>query len=74
MSGESYKAWVDAMPIDDVRERIERFERKLSDLRVLERLYEERNGDRGADPESAPEHGGGEGVGWSTGESAGEHG
>ena len=68
MSGESYKAWVDAMPIDDVRERIERFERKLSDLRVLERLYDERNGDRDSEP--ASEHGGG----WSAGEGSPEHG
>jgi hypothetical protein len=42
MTHESYKAWLDAMPIEDVRRRIERLERKLSDLQVLERLYEER--------------------------------
>jgi hypothetical protein len=42
MTHESYKAWLDAMPIDDVRRRIERIERKLADLHVLERLYEER--------------------------------
>lgn len=44
MTNESYKAWLDAMPIDDVRRRIERLERKLSDLHVLERLYAERHG------------------------------
>jgi DNA polymerase-3 subunit gamma/tau len=30
------------MPIDDVRRRIERLEHKLSDMRVLERLYAEK--------------------------------
>jgi hypothetical protein len=58
MNNDSYKAWIDAMPIDDVRRRIERLERKLSDLHVLERLYEERHGSgepaHEADP--APEH------------------
>ena len=44
MTHESYKAWLDAMPIDHVRRRIERLERKLSDLQVLERLYAERHG------------------------------
>lgn len=44
MTNETYKAWLDGMPIDDVRRRIERLEQKLSDLHVLERLYEERQG------------------------------
>jgi hypothetical protein len=42
MTHESYKAWLDEMPIDDVRRRIERLEKKLWDLHVLERLYDER--------------------------------
>jgi hypothetical protein len=44
MTHESYKAWLDEMPIDDVRRRIERLEKKLWDLHVLERLYGERQG------------------------------
>ena len=48
MTHESYKAWLDEMPIDDVRRRIERLERKLADLQVLERLYDERYGADGA--------------------------
>jgi hypothetical protein len=44
MTHESYKAWLDEMPIDDVRRRIERLEKKLWDLHVLERLYAERPG------------------------------
>jgi hypothetical protein len=44
MTNETYKAWLDGMPIDDVRRRIERLEQKLSDLHVLERLYTERQG------------------------------
>jgi hypothetical protein len=55
MRSESYKAWIDAMPIDDVRQKIERLERKLADLHVLERLYEDRNGGS----ETAPEADGG---------------
>lgn len=39
MGSAAYKAWLDAMPIDDVRSKIHRLEQKLSDLRVLERLY-----------------------------------
>jgi hypothetical protein len=39
MTNEAYKAWLDAMPIEDVRSRIERLELKLSDLRVFERMY-----------------------------------
>jgi hypothetical protein len=39
MTNEAYKAWLDAMPIDDVRRKIERLEQKLSDLRVFERVY-----------------------------------
>jgi len=42
MTNEAYKAWIDAMPIDDVRRRIERLEQKLADLHVLERLYTDR--------------------------------
>jgi len=42
MKHESYKAWLDAMPVDDVRDSIERLEHKLSDLRVVERLHAER--------------------------------
>lgn len=55
MRSESYKAWIDAMPIDDVRQKIERLERKLADLHVLERLYEDRHGGS----ETAPEADGG---------------
>jgi hypothetical protein len=52
MRSESYKAWIDAMPIDDVRQKIERLERKLADLHVLERLYEDRNGSSETAPEA----------------------
>ena len=52
MTHESYKAWLDEMPIDDVRRRIERLERKLEDLHMLERLYDERHGGE-ADAEAA---------------------
>jgi len=52
MNNEALKAWLDAMPIDDVRRRIERLETKLADLRVLERLYEDRHGPA---PEPPPE-------------------
>ena len=41
-TNEAFKAWIDAMPIDDVHRKTERLERKLSDLRILERLYAER--------------------------------
>jgi len=44
MNHEALKAWLDAMPIDEVRRKIERLEAKLADLRVLQRLYEERHG------------------------------
>ena len=54
MNHDSYKAWIDAMPIDDVRRRIERLERKLSDLHVLERVYAERHGDGAGEPGSEP--------------------
>ena len=43
MSNEALKAWLDAMPIEEVRRKIERLESKLADLRVLERLYTERH-------------------------------
>jgi hypothetical protein len=42
MTNEAYKAWLDAMPIDDVHQSIERLEHKLSNLRIVERLYAER--------------------------------
>ena len=45
MTNDAYKAWLDAMPIDDVQHRIERLDQKLSDLRCLERLYAGRAGD-----------------------------
>jgi hypothetical protein len=76
MNSDSYKAWIDAMPVDDVRRRIERLERKLSDLHVLERLHADRQGAQGEEPpagdeEGAPsEHGEGETEGWSGGEQA----
>jgi len=54
MKHESYKAWLDAMPIDDVRDSIERLEHKLSDLRVVERLHAERqHGEAASEPEDA---------------------
>lgn len=43
MSSETYKAWLDSMPIGDVRSRIERLQHKLADLQVLERLYSDRH-------------------------------
>lgn len=43
MNNEAFKAWLDAMPIDDVRRKIERLEAKLADLRVLDRIYRERH-------------------------------
>jgi len=39
MTNEALKAWLEAMPIDEVQHKIERLEAKLADLRVLERLY-----------------------------------
>ncbi|HXR14176.1 MAG TPA: hypothetical protein VN740_05895 [Solirubrobacteraceae bacterium] len=80
MNQDSYKAWIDAMPIDDVRRRIERLERKLSDLHVLERLYEDRHGDGAGESEPSQAHGHeaetppAEGEGWSREEPAAEHG
>ena len=50
MNNEALKNWLDAMPIDDVRRKIERLEAKLADLRVLERLY----GERHPQPRRAP--------------------
>jgi hypothetical protein len=44
MSNDALKAWLDSMPIDEVRHKVERLEAKLADLRMLERLYEERHG------------------------------
>jgi hypothetical protein len=76
MTHESYKAWLDEMPIDDVRKRIERLEKKLWDLHVLERLYDERHGsgeeptaDEGDLGEAAPV----EGEPASEGHEHGEH-
>jgi hypothetical protein len=54
MAAESYEAWLDAMPIDDVRGRIERLEQELSDLRMLERLHQ---GRQSPPPEGPPEYG-----------------
>jgi hypothetical protein len=51
MTNEAYKA--DAMPIDDVHESIERLEHKLSNLRIVERLYAERQPGGEAASESA---------------------
>jgi hypothetical protein len=73
MTNDSYKAWIDAMPIDDVRRRIERLERKLSDLHMLERLYADRNGE-GGESAPEPEQGAPEGGGWTHSEGAPEHG
>jgi hypothetical protein len=64
MTHESYKAWLEEMPIDDVRRKVGRLERKLADLQVLERLYSERHGGSEAEaeadaaPESAPDEAG----------------
>jgi hypothetical protein len=33
------KVWLEAMPIDEVRRRIEGLERRLSKLQALERIY-----------------------------------
>jgi hypothetical protein len=49
MGNEAYRAWIDAMPIDEVRAKIERLERKLDDLRVLERLHADRHPPAAAD-------------------------
>jgi len=53
MTHESYKAWLDEMPIDDVRRRIERLERKIADLHVLQRLHAERHGGGEQEPDGA---------------------
>jgi hypothetical protein len=68
VNNEALKSWLDAMPIDDVRRKIERLEAKLSDLRVLERVYGERHPDSAeetpaaepAAPAPAEQHGWGE--------------
>jgi hypothetical protein len=52
MTNGAYTAWLDVMPIDDVQQKIERLEHKLSDLRVLERLHAER---QPTGPEAASE-------------------
>jgi hypothetical protein len=58
MTHESYKAWLDEMPIADVRRRIDRLEKKLWDLHVLERIYDERH--NGGEDSAATD--GGEGA------------
>ena len=55
MTHESYKAWLEEMPIDDVRRKIGRLERKLADLQVLERLYGERHGGGEAELDGSPD-------------------
>ena len=54
MAAESYEAWLDAMPIDDVRGRIERLEQELSDLHTLARLHQ---GRQSPPPKGEPEYG-----------------
>jgi len=49
MNNEALKAWLDAIRIDDVRQRLERLETKLADPRVLERI-EDRRGPAGERP------------------------
>jgi hypothetical protein len=44
MPNEPYTAWLDAMPIDDIHDSIERLEHELSDLRLLEQLHAQRQG------------------------------
>jgi hypothetical protein len=53
MTNEAYKAWLDAMPIDDMHDSIERLEQELSDLRALEQLHAQRQARREAAPETA---------------------
>ena len=55
MNNEAFKAWLDAMPIDDVRRKIERLETKLADLRVLDRIYSERHETAAEEPAEQPE-------------------
>jgi len=56
MTHEALKAWLDAMPIDEVRRKIARLETKLADLRVLERIYAERHeGEAPAPAEEPPQ-------------------
>jgi len=71
MTSEAYKAWIDAMPIDDVRRRIERLEQKLADLHVLERLYTNRPHPDQAAAET-PSHGAPETPGDAASENPGE--
>lgn len=54
MNNEAFKAWLDAMPIDDVRRKIERLETKLADLRVLDRIYGERHETAAEQPAEQP--------------------
>ena len=55
MNNEALKSWLDAMPIDDVRRKIARLEAKLADLRVLERIYTERQEPQDATPAAEAE-------------------
>lgn len=50
MTEDSLEAWLDAMPVEDVRRRIERIEQELSDLETLERLRERRQPPLGQPP------------------------
>ena len=74
MHYDSYKDWIDAMPVDDVRARIERLERKLSDLRMLERLYGDRHGEATPSEPEQQAAAGGEGAPYEYHEPGGEHG
>ena len=79
MNNDSYKAWIDSMPIDDVRRRIERLERKLSDMHMLERLYADRSGESSAESTPEPQEGATEnpapeGGGWTHSEGSSEQG
>ena len=52
---DTYEQWLDAMPTEDVRRRIERLEQELDDLRVLERLHATRHAaQEGASEEGTP--------------------
>jgi hypothetical protein len=39
MADDSLKAWLEAMPIEEVRRKIETLERRLGKLKALERVY-----------------------------------
>jgi hypothetical protein len=55
MPNEPYTAWLDAMPIDDIHDGIERLEHELSDLRLLEQLHAQRQARGDAAPPAVPE-------------------